>query len=252
MHNVLYTELLKLKRTNIVWLTIIGAVLPALLAVFGQLEKMDWSKLFINNLLFLNMMIVPLLISLLAGFVVVREYKENTINQLFVFPHRRVTILIGKTIVLLILLAIMVALNFLLVWLSGSIMSNVPIPTEDFWKFTRAFVWMFALWALLIPVMMSAGIVGKSFIPPVVLGVIAILINMMGLQGVEDHIDGRVTLVSFLPFGSMIIHLLDIMKSNVDSAIYRVHVLYPQGAVFVLFFLFNALYFSKSEVHSGS
>ena len=213
---------------------------------------MEWSDLYMNNLLFLNMMIAPLLLSLLSGFVVVREYKENTINQLLVIPHRRVTILIGKTIVLLVLLAIMVGLNFLLIWSSGNIMSDLPLPTEYFWHITRAFSWMFALWAMLIPLMMTAGLVGKSFIPPVVLGVIAILINMMGLQGVEDHIGGRVTFVSFLPFGSLIIHLLDIMKSNVDSTIYRVHVLYPQGAVFVLFFLFNALYFSKSEVHSGS
>ncbi|GAA3413100.1 ABC transporter permease [Paenibacillus hodogayensis] len=252
MLNVFYAELLKLKRTRLLWLTIFGGSLPAILAIFGQSKNMNWNELLINNSLFLNIMIAPMLLSLLAGFVVVREFGDNTINQLFVYPHHRVKILIGKMIVILLLSTAIFALNYVLIWAAGSVMSDQVIPEELFWRFTRAHVWMLALQALLIPATMTVGIMGKSFIPPVVLGIVAILINMMGLQGVEDHIGGRVTFVSFIPFGSMIVHLLDIMKSNVDDGIFRIHALYPQAAVFLLFFLFNMFYYAKSEVHSGS
>lgn len=252
MLNVFYAEVLKLKRSKLVWLTLFGGALPAILAMFGQSGHMNWNELLVNNSLFLNVMIAPMLLSLLAGFVVVREYGENTINQLFVYPHHRVTILIGKMVVILLLILAIFALNYVLIWSAGSLMTDQAITEELFWKFTHAQLWMFVLQALLIPITMTVGTVGKNFIPPVVLGIIAILINMMGLQGVEDSIDGRITLVSFIPFGSMIIHLLDIMKSNVSEDIYRIHALYPQGAVFLVFFIFNILYYAKSEVHSGS
>lgn len=252
MLNVFYAEVLKLKRTKLLWLTIFGGALPAVLAIFGQSGHMNWNELLINNSLFLNVMIAPMLLSMLSSFVVVREYSDNTINQLFVYPHHRITILIGKMVVILLLTIAIFALNYALILSAGSLMSDRVITEELFWKFTHAYLWMFALQALLIPITMTVGIVSKSFIPPVVLGIVAILINMMGLQGVEDHIYGRITFVSFIPFGSIIIHLLDIMKSNVDGDIYRIHVLYPQGAVFLLFFIFNMFYYAKSEVHSGS
>ncbi|WP_158301904.1 ABC transporter permease [Paenibacillus mesophilus] len=250
MLNVLYTELLKLKRSNIVWLAIIGAVLPALITTFGELGSMNWTELYINNLLFLNVMIGPMLLSMLAGFVVVREYSDNTINQLFVYPHRRVTILLAKMIVILLLSVIIFALNYVMIWLAGSLLGDQPIPGELLRTYTSAYLWMFALHALLIPLTMTAGIVGKSFIPPVVLGIIAILANMMAIQGVEDHVSERVAIVSYLPFGSTIVHLLDMIKSNVDQVV--IHAVYPNGIAFVLFFIFNALYYTESEVHSGS
>lgn len=249
MLNVFYAEWLKLKRTKLFGLVIIGALLPSLLSVFAEFNSMGWTDLLKNNLLFLNVMVGPLLLSLLAGYVVVREYSDNTINQLFVYPHRRMTILLGKTVVVLILMIAIIALNYGSIWLSGSFMSDEPVPGELFRKYTDAFLWMVVLQALLIPMMMTTGIVGKSFIPSVVLGIVAILVNMMAISGVEDHIPGRVMLVSYIPFGTMIIHLLDITKSSVEN---HIHALYPHGAIFVLFFIFNALYYTKSEVHSGS
>ncbi|NEW07345.1 ABC transporter permease subunit [Paenibacillus sp. SYP-B3998] len=250
MLNVLYTELLKLKRSNILWLTIIGAMLPALIATFGELKSMVWTNLLTNNLLFLNIMIGPMLLSMLSGYVVVREYSDSTVNQLLVYPYRRVTILIGKMVVILLLSVTIFVLNYLFIWLSGSLIGSQSITGELFWKYTDTYLWMLALQALLIPMTMTAGIVGKSFIPPVVLGIIAILINMMAIQGVEDHIPDRITLVSYFPFGSMIVLLLEMIKSNVDIAV--LNPLYPSGIIFVLFFIFNALYYTKSEVHSGS
>ncbi|WP_217595550.1 ABC transporter permease [Cohnella sp. GbtcB17] len=252
MLNVFYAEILKLKRTQLLWLTLFGGMLPAVLSIFGQSRSLNWNDFLINNSLFLNVMIAPLLLSLLAGFVVVREYGDNTINQLFVYPHHRVKILIGKMIIILFLSTAIFVLNYALTLAAGSIMSDQQLSEALFWKFTRANAWMLAFQALLIPVTMTVGIIGKSFIPPIVLGIVAVLINMMGMQGVEDHIAGRVTFVSYIPFGSMIVHLLDMMKANVPDDIYRIHALYPQAAVFLLFFLFNVFYYTKSEVHSGS
>lgn len=249
MLNVLYTELLKLKRTKILWLVVIGAVLPVLLNSYVDISSLSWNEFFNNNLLFLNVMIGPLLLSLLAGYVVAREYHEKTVNQLFVYPHRRVTILVGKTIVIILLSAAIYLLGFLLILLSGSLLGDKSISAELFWKYFNVYVWMFVLQALLVPVMMTAGMVGKSYIPPVVLGIVGLLISTMALVEIEGS--GGVVYSSYFPFGSMIVHMMG-MISQSKSDLNVIHPLYPHVITFLLFFLFNALYYTKSEVHSGS
>lgn len=249
MLNVFYTEILKLRRTKIFWLVVIGALLPALISAFAAWGNMSWTDLYKNNLLFLNVMVSPLLLSLLSGYVVAREYGDSTINQLFVYPYRRMSILLGKTFVVALLSLAVIALNYFAIWMIGSLMSDQPISNDLIGRYTDAFLWMAALQVLLAPLMMATGIVGKSYIPSVVLGIIAILVNMMAISGVEDHLAGRVLFVSYLPFGTMIIQLLDITKPGVED---HIHALIPHAVMFLLLFVFNAFYYTKSEVHSGS
>lgn len=245
MFNVFYAEVLKLKRTKMYWLVAIGGLLPAFLSAFADWNAMAWPSLLKNNLLFLNVMVCPLLLSLLAGYAVAREHSDGTINQLFVYPHSRMSILIGKTVVVMLLSVAVIALNYGLILLSGSLMSGHAVPGVLFWRYTDAFLWMAALQALLVPLMMSTGIVGKSYIPSVVLGIIAILINMMAISGVEDHLAGRIDFVSYIPFGTMTIQLLDITSPFADRHIVA---FYPHALVGALFFVFNARYYTKSEV----
>jgi bacitracin transport system permease protein len=250
MLNVVYTELLKLKRTKILWLIIIGAGLPVLL--LGFTEQSTWQDFFQNNLLFYYVMMSPPLLSLLSGYVVAREYNENTVNQLFVYPHHRITIMIGKTVTILLMLLSATALNFLFILLSGVIIGNQLITGILLQTYGNVYVWMVALQVLLIPITMTAGMVGKSYIPPIVLGIAAILINAIALIGIEDDNSGRIMFGSFLPFGSMIVHMMVMIeKANLDNAIY-IHPLYIHGVTFLLFFIFNAIYYTRSEVHSGS
>ncbi|NEW07884.1 ABC transporter permease subunit [Paenibacillus sp. SYP-B3998] len=252
MLNVIYTELYKLKRTNVLWLIIIGAAVPALLNLLVELEHLEWDEFFYNNLIFFTVLTGPALFTLMGGYVVAREYTERTVNQLFVYPYRRFTLMFGKLIVILIMMIATFSLNFILVILSGNFISDELLTGAIFREYAGVYLWMLALMALTIPMAMTAGIVGKSYIPPIVLGVVAILIAMMVFSGVEDTNSSRIILGSYVPFGSMVVHMADLMgKSNVAVGNY-LHALYPHGIAFVLFFTFNVIYYSRSEVHSGS
>lgn len=251
MLNVLYAELLKLRRSKLLWLVVIGALLPVVMLAFVDFQSLRWEELLTNNLLLLHVMMGPLLLTLIAGYVVVREYGDKTVNQLLVYPHRRVSILLGKTIVILLLTAAMLGLNFGLIVLSGSLIGDQPISEQLFGKYAQVYMWMFAMQTLLIPLAMTAGLVGKSYIPPVVLGIVGILLNVLAVSGISDHHAGRVLAGSYLPFGSALVHAMgNISEKNHFSNV--VHPLYPHGIAFIVFLAFNAIYFAKSEVHSGS
>lgn len=92
---ILYTELLKLKGSKVLWLIPIGAFFPSLLNLFVLLNqnamglKMGWMDLFGNNVSMMVLMIGPTLLALLTGYIVSREFQENTINSLFTYPAKK-------------------------------------------------------------------------------------------------------------------------------------------------------------------
>lgn len=181
-----------------------------------------------------------------------REYTERTVNQLLVYPYRRFDLMFSKLIVAILMMTATFALNFMLVLLSGSLIGDDSLTVAIVGEYAGVYLWMLLLMALTTPMAMTAGIVGKSYIPPIVLGVAAILIAMMVFSGVEDTNSGRILLGSYILYGSMVVHMAAMLDTaNVAAGSY-LHALYPHGLAFVLFFTFNVVYYSRSEVHSGS
>lgn len=173
MLNILWTELLKLKRTNLLWLVIIGAITPALLNCLVEIEHLDWENFLQNNLIFYTLLTGSVMFALIGGYIVAREFIERTANQLFAYPYHRSLLMMGKFMVILLIILIMFLVNFFVVILSGMMIGEEPLSTEILWKYAGIYVWMFVLQALLIPMIMTAGMVGKSYVPPIVLGVVA-------------------------------------------------------------------------------
>lgn len=252
MLNVIYTEIYKLKRTNVLWLIMIGASFPVLLNFLVELEHLVWEEFFYNNLVFFIVLTAPALFALMGGYVVAREYTERTVNQLFVYPYHRFTLMCGKLIVILLMMLLTFLLNFTLVIISGFFISDELLIGAMVWEYAGVYVWMLVLLSLLVPMAMTAGMVGKSYIPPIVLGIVAILISVMVFSGVEDANSSRILLGSYVPYGTMVVHMADLLgKSNIHEGS-PLHALFPHGLAFVLFFAFNLIYYLKAEVHSGS
>jgi hypothetical protein len=247
MLNILYAEFQKLKATKLIWLILIGAAMPVLLNSLVEFETFNWPEFFNNNLIFLNVLLGAPLLSIVAGYVTAREYTDHTINQLFTYPYHRVYFLIGKMKVTLFILLFVHVLNFGLIVLSGHLISAEVITSELFLYYLVIYGWMFVLQSMLIPITMTAGILGKSYIPPIVLGIIAVLINALALSGFEDENSGRIVYSSYFPFSSMIVHLMrSIENHNVDGII---HALYPHSLTFILFFVLNMIYYIRSDVY---
>ena len=109
-------EFLKLKRSNIFLLSIMGAVLPPLLmfiavVVFG--EGNSFSMLFTNVNMYMSALFAVLLFAIIISYLFGREYNEHTLKTILTIPISRGKFLISKYIMFFVWILILTVVTSL-------------------------------------------------------------------------------------------------------------------------------------------
>jgi ABC-type transport system involved in multi-copper enzyme maturation permease subunit len=105
MFNIITTEFEKIKRYNILWIGIVAVLFSALLAVF-QLTTSNGSdpmtyESFANGVIWNNFSLVfPFGIALIGGYLINREYTDQTLKNILTVPISLRKLLTGKLIAL--------------------------------------------------------------------------------------------------------------------------------------------------------
>lgn len=101
MNKVLAAELYKLRHSTVIWLMwfagLITTVLYSVSAV-TQASEYTWERWFMNYLTIFAV-IGAALFSIIAGYIIAREYQNKTINNLLTYPYSRLQFISGKIIV---------------------------------------------------------------------------------------------------------------------------------------------------------
>lgn len=107
MRNIIKTEFLKLKRYSVIKAGIIMATLSPLLSLFystangGQTWTFDY---FMQQVMISNCtLFFPIIIALIAGYIITREYTDDTMKNISTIPIPYKQLLSGKLLVLLLL-----------------------------------------------------------------------------------------------------------------------------------------------------
>lgn len=107
MRNIIKTELLKLKRYSVIKAGIIMTMLSPLLSLFystassGQTWTFDY---FMQQILISNCtLFFPIIITLIGGYIITREYTDDTMKNIITIPIPYKQLLSGKLLVLLLL-----------------------------------------------------------------------------------------------------------------------------------------------------
>ena len=105
MRNIIKTEFLKLKRYSVIKAGIIMATLSPLLSLFystangGQTWTFDY---FMQQVMISNCtLFFPIIIALIAGYIITREYTDDTMKNISTIPIPYKQLLSGKLLVLL-------------------------------------------------------------------------------------------------------------------------------------------------------
>ncbi|MFD3156921.1 ABC transporter permease [Haloimpatiens sp. FM7330] len=120
MINVIITEIQKLKRYSILWAGIIVVMISPLMAVFTQkmyiVQNPNYGfESLINDTIWNNMgMIFPSTIALIGGYMINREYIDNTLKNSLPIPISFRRLLIGKIFTLGIVTVLFGAYSFLI------------------------------------------------------------------------------------------------------------------------------------------
>ena len=109
-------EFLKLKRSNIFLLSLMGAVLPPLLmfiAVFAFDEGSTFDMLFTNVNMYMSALFAIMLFSIMISYLFGREYNEHTLKTMLTIPISRGKFLASKYVMFLVWILILTVVTSL-------------------------------------------------------------------------------------------------------------------------------------------
>lgn len=109
-------EFLKLKRSNIFLLSLMGAVLPPLLmfiAVFAFDEGSTFDMLFTNVNMYMSALFAIMLFSIMISYLFGREYNEHTLKTMLTIPISRGKFLASKYVMFLVWILILAVVTSL-------------------------------------------------------------------------------------------------------------------------------------------
>ena len=107
-------EFLKLKRSNIFLLSIMGAVLPPALmfiATFAFDETQTFEMLFSSVNMYMSALFAILLFAIMISYLFGREYNEHTLKTMLTIPISRGKFLISKYVMFLVWILILTVIT---------------------------------------------------------------------------------------------------------------------------------------------
>ena len=115
-------EFLKLKRSKIFLLSLMGAILPPLLmfiAVTSFDEGQTFEMLFTNVNMYMSAMFAILLFAIIISYLFGREYNEHTIKTMLTIPISRKKFLLSKYVMFFVWIVILTAVTSISTLLFG-------------------------------------------------------------------------------------------------------------------------------------
>ncbi len=107
-------EFLKLKRSKIFLLSILGAILPPLLmfiAVTSFDEGQTFEALFTNVNMYMSAMFAVLIFAIIISYLFGREYNEHTLKTMLTIPISRGKFLMSKYVMFLVWIVILTVIT---------------------------------------------------------------------------------------------------------------------------------------------
>jgi hypothetical protein len=225
----------------------VGSVLPALLIFLTGLNTQHAGRavtfLLIsqNSMFIFNILMAPPLFSLFAGFIVARENQDQTINQLFMYPQSRVLFFIGKWLILLLLFTLTVLFLFLLIVLMG-VYFHSPVTESQLLHYFYVSLLVVVLQWLLAPLAMGVSMVGKSYIPSMVLGIALVVCSAMVINSDKYN--------CFFPYSA----IPNLAFNWMGQPLTHQHFIIAFCSIittFVISLIFCIIYYSRSSVQNG-
>lgn len=190
MLNLIICEFSKLKRSRIWWLLGIAALLPVILTIMPYLtngsdtyyKTLTWGRALGFNGLLMNLGLGIIFFPLLAGYLYAREYTERTADTYLSYPYRREALFFSKFIVLTLLMLGCLLFSFLLTLAAGFIPPHDALTPPVLVQQLKGYLASGFFHVLLLPAAVFLAVRGRSYIPPIVLGMAAAVTNLVLMQ----------------------------------------------------------------------
>lgn len=191
MSDILYCEWLKLKRSKIAVVGLLGTIIVPVLVTINRL------RMFMNNpnnsialydfydgaMIFWMLLFVPLVMSVLAVYLIVREYSEKTLKTIFTVPISRKEFLQSKYLIFFMIVMLFMVLSWFNVLILAMICS-LFLDVGGFSAITAISFLIKMLYGGILVYMTIAPVIllslrNKGFVTPFMTVAAVILINVV-------------------------------------------------------------------------
>lgn len=190
MVNLIYTELLKLKRSKMFFVSIIGsAAAPFMCFIMFFTTKtrkphipIQFSEVFSETNMFIMLLIGAMLYGVITSYLFNREYTEDTLKNLLTIPVSRTGIIISKLVLLLFWILALTVFAWILTIVLGFIGQfeglNAGLLIESLKKYIIGGSFLF----LLSTPVIFVTLIFKNYVPTIVFTIIITMINVLIVQ----------------------------------------------------------------------
>jgi bacitracin transport system permease protein len=186
MFKLLVTEIIKLRRTNMLWISIAGAFFAPFLnlLVYVQMRKNSGiNQGFIDYAsqcnVFIAILIGILLYGLLSSYLIDREFSEDMLKHILVIPINKTIFLINKIIILAIWLLIITIFSFIL---SVIFSYFAAFDGLNYLNLISVLIMFLKTFIIFIPLLMPVifiTLLFKGFVAPITFTIIVTIGNIM-------------------------------------------------------------------------
>ncbi|MTK13160.1 MAG: transporter, partial [Clostridiaceae bacterium] len=178
MLNIIYSEFLKLKKSYIISVSLIGGVIMSILMASGNLLagiSMSFEK-FACNIEQMNAEILNIvLFSLIAGYVFSREFTDKTSSIVHTYPISRMKIFISKLITIYILIFLVYFIQCISTYLSYYIADGIVPSSILIMNNIKANIVSMLFQFLLIPIPILIANISENIMIPAVYGILGFI-----------------------------------------------------------------------------
>ncbi|KZE80789.1 bacitracin ABC transporter permease [Paenibacillus elgii] len=187
MVNLLYTELIKLKRAKMFMVSLLGAVsapIMMFLALLNMKSKkpetpIEFEVAFMNTNMYVILLVGTLLYGVITAYLFHREYAEDTLKNLLTIPVSRVSLIVSKLILLFLWIMVLTLTIWLLTLILGLIGQFEGLTVALLFQSLKQFVIGGALLFLLCTPTMLITFLFKNYVPTIIFTAMITMANVV-------------------------------------------------------------------------
>lgn len=248
MSGYLKVELLKLKRSNMLYLLFAGTLCSPLLNFIVYRSQAKWAEDaplfydFVNQTILLNSLIIgTLLYGLYATYLIEREYSDDMMKHLFSLPTGRGRFLLAKVFILAVGLVAMATSGYLTTLLFSLIGGYREITLATLLGSARLFYTNTLLFLPLLLPIFFVTFLFKNFVAPIAAGIVIEVFLFMATQS---------KYIAFFPWSAPLLLGVDLDSQHIELSLGTPETsLYLALGVGVLSFLASLVYLGKAEIN---
>ncbi|KGM94782.1 hypothetical protein Z968_10955 [Clostridium novyi A str. 4552] len=242
MYNAIYCEFLKLKKSPIGIVLILGGMVEPALMVFGQLYRGDiveWNK-YMNQIECITFLIVGgILFTLVSSYIYVREFMEKVSSVTYSYSISNTKIFFAKLITVFICIAYVYVLQFIASILLGCLLDHEPLYKETLIIHTKIYMYSLFFQCAIVPLSILIASISEGVIMPITYSVIGTFISLVIMSSKKYGV--------YFPFTYPVLPIMSIGVEN-SVVILSKYVFIVSIMFFIVTVLSCIIYYEKHDI----